>query len=142
MSGKPVKPAQMHPAIRRRIDERLRLLRAACRYAERLRQALPLEWVLVAGSVARGDFHAGSDVDVLVVSDALPAGPLERAELLYRFAEGSIEPKGFTRAELAAALARRSPLVLEAASQGVVVYPQGASLEAFRRWMGLPGDGA
>ena len=140
LSRNPSGQPQLHPAIRSRIAHRHRLLAAARRYAQRLAAALELQWAVVVGSVARGDFHAGSDIDVLVISELLPEGPLARAELLYRFTEGGVEPKGFTRAELARAQQRRNPLALEATRWGVVVYPTGTTLEAFRRWLGVADD--
>lgn len=141
MNGKSFGQLELHPAIQRRMACRRRLLETARRYAQTLSTELAVQWVVVVGSVARGDFHAGSDIDVLVVSEALPAGPLERAELLYRFTQGGVEPKGFSRNELVEALRRRNPLALEAVQLGVVVYPQGGSLAAFRRWLDLSGGG-
>lgn len=38
---------------------------------------------LVFGSVARGDFTAESDTDLLVVSDELPDGPKRRMDVLF-----------------------------------------------------------
>lgn len=127
----------LHPAVQRRIDERQRLLQRARAYARDLAHQLPIRWAIVAGSVARGDFHAGSDIDVLVISDALPAHPLVRAERLYAVAGGGVEPKGFTPGELARQLGRRNPLVEEALTRGVVVYPDGVPLAAVRRELGL-----
>ena len=121
-----------HPALRRREEARRQLLETARRYARRLSDRVPVQWVVVAGSVARGDFHDGSDIDVLVVSDALPPHPLRRAELLLEVAEGGVEPKGLTLDELPRELARGNPLVVEALSRGVVVHPEGATLDDLR----------
>jgi predicted nucleotidyltransferase len=82
---------------------------------------MPLSAAVVAGSVARGDFNLWSDVDVVVVSDALPAQGDERAELLARDAEPGLEVHGYTGAEFARALERGDRLVLEAAELGVVL---------------------
>lgn len=57
---------------RRRAGRRERLA-AAGRYAEAVRARIPVRAVVVFGSVARGDWHAGSDIDVLIVAD-VPAG--------------------------------------------------------------------
>lgn len=51
------------------------------RIAEAARRALPDAEVYVIGSVVRGDWVGGSDVDVLLVSGSLPDGMLERAEI-------------------------------------------------------------
>lgn len=133
--------ARMHPALQRRIKEREDLLRIARRYARKLAERVPLRWVVVAGSVARGDFHDGSDVDVLVVSDALPPQPLRRTEILFAVAEGGVEPKGLTSEEARREAERRNPLVLEALTRGVVVYPEGLSLEEVRVGLGIDHGG-
>ncbi|MBE3597279.1 MAG: nucleotidyltransferase domain-containing protein [Limnochordaceae bacterium] len=130
--------ATVHPALRRRIEEQERLLEVARHYACKLAETLAVRWAVVAGSVARGDFHDGSDIDVLVVSDALPSEPLRRAKVLFEVAEGGVEPKGLTLAEVKREIHRRNPLVLEALASGMVVYPQGTSLDEFRRDVGAP----
>lgn len=123
----------LHPALQRRLEERERLLETARRYARRLSERLPVRWAIVAGSVARGDFNAGSDIDVVVLSDALPSHPLRRAELLYDVADGGVEPKGLTLTEFARELRHHNPLALEAVELGVVVYPEGASVDELRQ---------
>lgn len=92
--------AKMHPALQRRMQEQERLLDVARRYARRVAERVAVRWAVVAGSVARGDFHDGSDIDVLVVSDALPPQPLRRAEVLFGVAFGGVEPKGLTSGEV------------------------------------------
>lgn len=126
----------LHPALQRRLQEQAQLLEIARRYARKLSERLPVRWAIVAGSVARGDFNAGSDIDVLVLSDALPSHPLRRAELLYDAAVGGVEPKGLTVAEFARELRRRNPLALEAVELGVVVYPEGATVDELRQDLG------
>lgn len=64
--------------LRRRRAEQAALVARAARFAEGLDPALGVRAVVVFGSVARGDFHDGSDVDVLIVADGLPERPLER----------------------------------------------------------------
>jgi predicted nucleotidyltransferase len=82
-----------------RRQEREELIALAKAYAERLRSRLPGARVFLYGSVARGDFNLASDIDLLVVSDALPANPLERAAFLYRIVEAREEPKGLLARE-------------------------------------------
>ena len=50
------------------------------RVAEAARKTLPNAEIYVLGSAVRGDYTGGSDVDILVVSDAVPKGLLQRAE--------------------------------------------------------------
>ena len=57
---------------------------AAERYAELLRDVLGdnLVSVILFGSVARGDASAGSDIDLVIVCEALPEGRFARLRLL------------------------------------------------------------
>lgn len=59
-------------------DERMRSVR---RYLDAL--DLNAYRALVFGSVARGDFVAESDTDLLIISDALPEDPRARMDVLY-----------------------------------------------------------
>lgn len=84
----------------------------AKRYVRNLGRFLPLTKAYVVGSVARGDFNVHSDIDIVVISDHLPADPLDRAKVLYSLVTSRIEPKGFTGAEWATLLKKRNPLAL------------------------------
>ncbi len=64
--------------LARRRAEQATLLAEAKRFAEDLDPTLGVRAVVVFGSVARGDFHDASDVDVLVIADDLPPEALER----------------------------------------------------------------
>jgi len=52
---------------------------------QRLRETLGEKLIGVAlfGSYARGDYHPGSDLDLLVIAEGLPAHPVERIQWLY-----------------------------------------------------------
>ena len=68
--------------IARRRAGREALLAPVGRFADDLDPALGVRAVVVLGSVARGDSHAASDVDVLVVADHLPGAALARGAAL------------------------------------------------------------
>ena len=51
------------------------------RIAKIAKELLPGSRVLMVGSVARGDYVGGSDVDVLVISPNAPEKPLEKARV-------------------------------------------------------------
>jgi hypothetical protein len=74
---------------------------------------------VVYGSVARGDFNAWSDVDVLIVSDDLVRKTPDRLFQLSLDGHPRIQAVGFTRVEFTAALHNKNPLVLEASRRGV-----------------------
>jgi len=90
-------------------------------YAERLQKKLGRLTAIVYGSVARGDFNLGSDVDILIVSEGLPLHYLTRMDLLYSCLEPPLEPKGYTLTEFQTLLAKRHPSIVEALEKGIVV---------------------
>lgn len=106
-------------ALEQRYAERDRLVELARQHALRLAERVPVRQAAVVGSVARGDFNVWSDVDVVIVADALPERVLDRLDLLMEGRPPRVEPIGFTPAELEDARRRRNPLVVELDSIGI-----------------------
>lgn len=104
-----------------RARRREELVDLASRYADKVRDQYGPATVLLYGSIARGDFNLWSDVDVLVVSDALPLHPLARSEALQRLVLPGIEPKGLTLREYQDAETRDRPFVREIAKHCIVL---------------------
>lgn len=104
-----------------REKERAERVAQARAFAEAVAQALGPLTAWVYGSVARGDFHFASDIDVLVVAPDFPPNPLRRLELLYRFATPGIEPKAYTSEEFRKLLAAGDPQLLAMLSFRVVL---------------------
>ncbi|MCL6581588.1 MAG: nucleotidyltransferase domain-containing protein [Firmicutes bacterium] len=104
-----------------RARTRTELVDTARRYASIVGERYAPATVLLYGSVARGDFNLWSDIDVLVVSDALPSHPLARSEALYAVALPGIEPKGYTLGEYRDAVTRGLPFVRELSRHCVVL---------------------
>jgi predicted nucleotidyltransferase len=92
------KPATMISLLKNPRDRGERLERV-----QRHLAALGLERyrAIVFGSVARGDFTADSDTDLLVVSDELPVNPKARVDVLFdiRDMAPEIEPIGWREAD-------------------------------------------
>ena len=101
--------------------EREQLLVLARDHAARLARTLRLHRAVVAGSVARGDFNAWSDVDLVIVSDDLPRNARERHAALSADRPGRVEVHGYTASEFAAAITRGDALAREADSTGIPV---------------------
>jgi len=101
--------------------ERDALVALARQYVERLERSIEVRGAVVVGSVARGEFNLWSDVDVLVVSDALPGDGLERLDLLHAERPPRVEPHGYTVAEFLRALERNDPLAHEGVERGVAL---------------------
>jgi predicted nucleotidyltransferase len=109
------------PLERRRVEREQRLALAR-KHVEQIGRRIPVTGAVVAGSIARGDFNLWSDIDVVVVSDALPAPGPARAELLAHEAAPGLELHGYTSAEFTRALERGDRLALEAVESGVVLF--------------------
>jgi len=111
----------MLKALEERRRQRDRFVDMAWTYADKLRGRLGKLTAIVYGSVSRGDFNLGSDVDILIISESLPSHPLERMEVLFSCHEPPLEPKGYTQAEFHRLLAKRNSAVAEILKDGIVV---------------------
>lgn len=115
----------MQQVLERRRTARQTAIEKATAYARRLQEALgPLTAVLY-GSYARGDFGLHSDVDIIIISDALPADPLDRLATLYQYVSNNLEPKGYTPSEFLELVDRRHPAILDILEHGVVLVDDG-----------------
>lgn len=74
---------------------------------------------MVFGSVARGDHHADSDVDVLVVADNLPDDYRDRLRALGWPPPPRVQPVAWTPAEWHHALTRGDPITTECTTTGL-----------------------
>jgi len=81
--------------------------------------------VILFGSFARGDYHAASDVDLLIVKDTHQPF-VERSADVWRMcpSELAIEPLVYTPAEFARMVQQGNPLVSTALREGIVIYEQ------------------
>lgn len=111
--------------VAERRNEQKRLIEVARGYAVGLRKQLPVIAASMIGSVARGDFNLWSDIDVVVIAEALPDRLPDRMELLSREAPAGIQAVGFTPDEFRAALVKNNPMAVEAVEQGIVLAGEG-----------------
>lgn len=102
---------------RRRADRAARLEHARA-WSNHLSQELAVRAVIVFGSVARGDFHDESDIDVLVIAEHLPPDPVSRQLVIRSPAPGGVEAVAWTPDEWARP-EHRDPIALEAREAGV-----------------------
>jgi predicted nucleotidyltransferase len=117
------------PAIESRKAWRAELISRARDFASHIPDALGVSAVVIAGSVARGDFNLWSDVDLVVVTDNLAPRLLDRFDQLGP-RPPSVEPHPMTRAEARSRLARGDPLVLEAMERGIWLVGSPEALQA------------
>lgn len=84
---------------------------------------------IVFGSVARGDFTAESDTDLLVVSDELPQDLRDRLDLLFSVREiaPEIEPIGWRESDWARREREGDPFIAVLEGEGLEIAPQRAA---------------
>lgn len=110
------------------------------RFLGRLRErwADSLEFVVLFGSMARGDWSRGSDYDVLIgLAGDDGKRLLDRMAEFGDFGEGNIEVFPYSRSEWQRMFAEFHPLLLEALEHGVVLWDRGEfgrMREVFRGW--------
>ncbi len=101
-----------------RREARARMRALASEYVERFSARHPVRAAALVGSVARGDFNVWSDIDVVVVVDALPDRLPDRALALAMDAPPGVQAIGFTPPEFERAYSRGDPLAREAVELG------------------------
>ncbi len=104
----------------RRRAERAALVAKAERFAEGLDPALDIRAVVLFGSVARGDFHDSSDVDVLIVADGLPERALER-NAVVGLPPPRLEFIAWTTDEWRRERDRGNPIAVEVGERGLLL---------------------
>ena len=115
----------MYKALKRREKEREKAIQLASEYVSRLKGDIGVLAAILYGSFARGDFNYGSDIDVLIISDSLPRDTLKRIDLLYRYVQEGIEPKGYTQEEFLRIYHTNNPLAIDALENGEVICDNG-----------------
>lgn len=93
-------------------------------YVNAIVKKLKPKLVLLHGSLAKGTFGLGSDVDILIVAEELPKNPNARLELLYSLdrTRAPIDAKAYTPAEVRRMLSKGHPLIMDALEDGRVLY--------------------
>lgn len=85
-----------------------------------------VEFVVLYGSMARGDWGRGSDYDVFVGLREDQAGrQIDRLQQFDVHSDGRIEPLSFSPLDLAKMLATFNPILLAALRDGIVLFDRG-----------------
>jgi uncharacterized protein len=83
------------------------------------------EQIWLHGSFARGDFHQGSDLDLIIIKET-DKKFLDRIEEVLQYVPGGIavEPMVYTPREIETMQAEGNTFLEQALSEGVLVYEQ------------------
>ncbi len=111
--------------------------RETSRYLRNVVKRLQPEAVVLYGSHATDSYGAGSDIDILVVSDRLPMNFLERLRILAELnrTTAPIEAVGYTRREFSGMLRKRHPTALDVLEEGKILYSRGFMRQMRRRFL-------
>lgn len=104
----------------RRVDpaDREKLIEAAKEFAQKLKTLFPIEKIYLYGSLARGETHEGSDIDLIIVGN-FKERFFERIGLILELTELPIEPLVYTPWEFKALQEEGNPLIEEALRTGI-----------------------
>jgi len=122
-----VSPPSAREVLDRRRTEQASLLASGQRFADGLDPTLDVRAAVVFGSVARGDFHDASDIDVLVVAGRLPERVLDRHAAIGVL-PARVQLVIWTVAEWERERARGNPIAIEACEHGRVLRGDLAAL--------------
>ena len=88
--------------------------------ARKIRARRHVSAVILYGSFARGDFHEGSDVDLIIVGDFRERFH-KRAAAILDLTDLPVEPICYTEEEFAELVRSANPFIREALAEGVRV---------------------
>nr|WP_303716669.1 nucleotidyltransferase domain-containing protein [Methanoculleus marisnigri] len=105
---------QCREALALRVIEQVRDL------AREIRARRHVSTIILYGSFSRGDFHEGSDVDLIVVGDFRERFH-KRAAAILDLTELPVEPICYTEEEFAELVRSANPFIHQALAEGVRV---------------------
>lgn len=92
--------------------------------------------VVLFGSYARGDYTDQSDIDVLIVSDKLPADPREAFAMAFRPNRDKIVPTAFNTNVFLKKLREGSTFILEILEDGMILCGDETFIEEVKKIFG------
>jgi hypothetical protein len=109
------------------VSLRLPYRREIERYAKIILRKLKPRSIILYGSMAKGTYGVGSDVDLLIISDKFPHNFLDRLKLLNEInpTTAPIEALGYTTKEFEEMLRKKNPTAFDALEEGIILYDDG-----------------
>ncbi|MHC1628038.1 MAG: nucleotidyltransferase domain-containing protein [Candidatus Nezhaarchaeales archaeon] len=94
--------------------------------------------VILIGSLARGDYTAFSDADVLIISDGIPKRPIDRLkEYIDPSMPIDVEPRVYTTKEVIQMALKKAKIIIEALTYGKVLAGNSGFLEEIKEAMSI-----
>ncbi|TFF85259.1 MAG: nucleotidyltransferase domain-containing protein [Promethearchaeota archaeon] len=93
-----------------------------------------IKFLLLYGSLAKGNYTQYSDIDILCVFDADFEDQKERFMAAYRHSDGIIQPKSLSYKEFKKGLLDGNPFLHSIIENGIILY-SGISEENLKNWI-------
>ncbi|MFA7563060.1 MAG: nucleotidyltransferase domain-containing protein [Methanoculleus sp.] len=106
--------------LQRREKSALSVIKQIRELADDIRACKNVSSIILYGSFARGDFHEGSDIDLIVVGDFRERFH-RRAAVILGLTDLPIEPLCYTEEEFAELVRSENLFILEALAEGIQV---------------------
>ena len=104
---------------------REKAIRELKKLVTKTKEDLKPKLVILYGSAVKGDWHKGSDIDILVVSDNVPPNFKDRGDQFLTVIEGfPVEPHMYTTQEFKEMLNHGRMTALDALTEGTILYAQ------------------
>ena len=90
--------------------------------------------VILIGSLARGDYTAFSDADIIIISDGVPERPMDRViAFMDPTLSVDVEPRVYTTEEFLRMAGEARRIVREVVEHGILLAGDGELIEEARR---------
>ena len=111
----------MHKLRRFDITKSREIYQRVIDFVDEIALKLPVTTVYLYGSLARGDVHEGSDIDLLIIGN-FKENFFERILAVMHHTTLPIEPLVYTLEEFAQMKARQNPFILEVLEKGEKIF--------------------
>jgi len=113
---------------------REKAIRELKKLVTKTKEDLKPKLVILYGSAVKGDWHKGSDIDILVVSDNVPPNFKDRGDQFLTVIEGfPVEPHIYTTREFKEMLNHGRMTALDALTEGTILYAEKKYLKRVKR---------
>jgi predicted nucleotidyltransferase len=115
----------MSKLIRKNSELCQKIARNLRKIIEESKEKLKPKLVILYGSIARGDWHKGSDIDLLVITELEHPNVAEATKALQTIVHGHpIEPHVYTIQEFDQLLTHGRMTALDALTEGIIIYAE------------------
>ena len=110
----------MYKLYRVDIEKSQEIFRRIKEFSKKLKKELPVKEVYLYGSFAEGNFHQGSDIDLIVIGD-FKERFFERIGKILELTDLPVEPLAYTQAEFDEFIRSNNPFIINVMKKAIRV---------------------